>query len=124
MMRFKLDENFSPSLTALFHESGYDAHSVFEEQLSGSKDENINQVCLEENRCLVTLDLDFANILRFPAEKTPGIIVVRPNRSITLAVMSEMLLLLLKALEENDPTGCLWILEPHQLRIRKPKHQD
>jgi hypothetical protein len=22
---------------------------------------------------------------------------------------------------ENNPKGCLWILEPHQLRIRKPK---
>lgn len=124
MIRFKLDENFSPSLTSLFHQSGYDAESVLEEQLSGSADENIYQVCLQENRCIVTLDLDFANILRFPAEKTQGIVVIRPNRSITLDIMIEMILLLLKTLEENDPVGCLWILEPHQLRIRKPKLRD
>lgn len=121
MIRFKLDENFSPSLTSLFQKSGYDAESVLEEKLSGASDETIHQVCLKENRCLVTLDMDFANILRFPAENTPGIIVIRPNRSISINTMSEMLNLLLKALQENDPAECLWILEPHQLRIRKPK---
>ncbi len=120
MLRFKLDENFSPSLTLLFQQTGYNAESVLEEELSGSPDESIYHVCLKERRCLVTLDLDFANILRFPAENTPGIIVVRPNRPITLGIMSDMILLLLKALNENDPTNCLWILEPHQLRIRKP----
>jgi predicted nuclease of predicted toxin-antitoxin system len=119
MLRFKLDENFSPSLTTLFESEGFNAESVLEERLSGSPDSNIYAICQQENRCIVTFDLDFANILRFPAEQTPGIIVIRPNRPITLAVMVSLTHLLLDALKKNDPTGHLWILEPHQLRIRK-----
>lgn len=121
MLRFKLDENFSSSLTELFTAHNYDAESVLDEQLSGAPDSDIYEVCRQENRCLVTFDLDFANIIRFPAESTQGIVVIRANQIITLEVMKRMLEILLKLLDSSSPKGCLWILEPHQLRIRKPK---
>jgi predicted nuclease of predicted toxin-antitoxin system len=121
MLKFKLDENFSPSLTQLFTVRDYDAESVLDENLSGAPDTEIYDVCLQENRCLITLDMDFANILRFPAQSTPGIIVIRPNQIITIEVMRRMLEILVKELESASPAGCLWILEPHQLRMRKPK---
>jgi predicted nuclease of predicted toxin-antitoxin system len=121
MIRLKLDENFPSSLSEWLRQKGSDAESVFEENLSGADDEAIYFKCQEERRCLVTLDLDFSNIIRFPAENTPGIIVIRPNRPANLEVMKSMIELLLRALEQHDPAHCLWILEPHQLRIRKPK---
>ncbi|MCB0610963.1 MAG: DUF5615 family PIN-like protein [Lewinellaceae bacterium] len=121
MLRFKLDENFSPSLTLKFKKRGFDAESVLDEKLSGSPDEDIFNICKLENRCLITLDLDFSNIIRFPADQTNGIIVVRPNRPANFEVMQTMTNLLLDQLSKNDPKGCLWILEPHQLRIRKPE---
>jgi len=120
MLRFKLDENFSPALAENFKKSGHETETVLDENLSGSPDEAIFQVCLAENRCLVTFDLDFSNIMRFPVENTPGIIVVRPNRQVTLAVMAAVTQQILLLLETNDPTGCLWIVEPTQLRVRKP----
>ena len=120
MHYFKLDENFSPMLASKFIELGHDAETVLGEGLSGSPDEDIFRVCLSENRCLITFDLDFSNILRFPVESTPGIIVIRPNRTVTLSVMETMTNQVLFLLKTNDPTGCLWIVEPTQLRIRKP----
>ena len=120
MLQLKLDENFSPYLADIFIQAGFDAETVLGENLSGSPDEIIYQVCQEENRCLITFDLDFSNILRFPVLNTHGIIVLRPNRTVTLQVMETMSLQLISILKEHDPTASLWVLEPTQLRVRKP----
>ncbi len=120
MYRLKLDENFSPRMCEHFAAAGHDAHSVLSERLSGTSDANLYQVIQEENRCLVTFDLDFCNILRFPSAPTRGIIVVRPNRPLTLQSIEKIVHQILRLLEEKDPATCLWVLEPGKLRIRKP----
>jgi predicted nuclease of predicted toxin-antitoxin system len=75
-MRFKLDGNLSPSHAALFTAAGHEAHSVTEQALGGQPDERVIDVCRREDRALVTLDLDFANIKAYPpAEFSSGAIV-------------------------------------------------
>lgn len=106
-------------MAKIFQSAGYDAETVLAESLSGEPDEQIFKHCQKENRCLVTLDLDFSNILRFQPKGTPGVVIIRPNRPITLEVMDAMIVQLISFLEKHDPMGCLWIVEPTQLRIRK-----
>ena len=65
-MKFKLDENFGTRPQRIFRDAGYDVATVREEELQGSTDLRIYEVCRSENRCLVTLDLDFADVVRFP----------------------------------------------------------
>lgn len=120
MFRLKLDENFSPKLCDRFAAAGHDTHSVLSEGLGGSDDVAIYTVIQTEARCLITFDTDFCNILRFPAAPTSGIIVVRPNRPISAPVIETIVAQIIQLLEEKDPTGCLWVLEPGKLRIRKP----
>ncbi len=120
MTKIKLDENFSPSLTKVFHSSGFDAHSVLEENLCGATDKHIFEVCTQEERCLITFDTDFCNILNYPADNTAGIIVVRPNRPISFASISDTVEKITDLLKERSPKGCLWVLEPDRLRIRYP----
>lgn len=43
MVKLKLDENFSSYLAEKLREKGWDAESVWEEQLSGALDETIYQ---------------------------------------------------------------------------------
>lgn len=124
MVKLKLDENFSSYLSGRLRDAGFDAESVWEEQLSGASDDIIYKKCIEEQRCLVTFDLDFANIIRFPAEDTEGIIVVKPRQPVNLEVMGKVIDQLIEVLGQNDPRGALWILEPHQLRVRKPRERD
>jgi hypothetical protein len=119
-IKLKLDENFSPNLTFIFQEAGFDTHSVLEENLSGEPDTVIYQQCLTENRCLITFDTDFCNILRFPASNTAGIIVIRPNRRIVLSDIREFANIIIELLATNNPTNCLWILDSNKLRIRRP----
>jgi predicted nuclease of predicted toxin-antitoxin system len=118
--KLKLDENFSPALTDLFADAGFDAHSVLSEDLSGATDLIVYETICAEKRILITFDTDFCNILRFPPEATEGIVVIRPNRPINLAAIHLLALQVLNLLATRDPKGCLWVLEPNKLRIRKP----
>ncbi len=68
-MKFKLDENLSPSLARLFAADGHEAHSVVQRALGGQPDERVIDVCRREQRALITLDLDFSNILTYPPAK-------------------------------------------------------
>jgi hypothetical protein len=119
-IQLKLDENFSPNLTFMFREAGFDTHSVLDENLSGEPDTVIYQQCLLENRCLITFDTDFCNILRFPADTTAGIIVIRPNRPITFPDVRHFASVIIELLKKNNPLNCLWIVDSNKLRIRRP----
>ena len=73
-MRLLLDENLSQNQAAILREQGHDAVAVAEIGLSGQPDENIRAFAIEENRVLITLDVDFANLLRFPTAGTLGVV--------------------------------------------------
>lgn len=74
-MRFKLDENFGTRMHRIFREAGHYLGTVVEQVLSGATDEQLYQVCREQGRWLVCLDLDFANLLGFPPENTGGMVM-------------------------------------------------
>ena len=79
-MRFKLDENIPESAKEVLNTLGHDVHSVNDENLGGSVDEDIAEACRLEQRILITSDLDFADIRHFPPHNQPGLIVLRPVR--------------------------------------------
>jgi len=76
-MRLKLDENLDTRLAFVLRGAGHDAMTVREQNLHGTDDIDLYELCISENRALVTLDIDFSNILRYPPEDTPGLIVLR-----------------------------------------------
>lgn len=114
-MRFKLDENVGVRFAALFREQGHDATTVHEEGLSGAEDESVFRRAIDEERTLVTLDLDFSNPLRFPARGTAGVVVVRPRRPL-LSLVEGTLRAALPRLAGGDVAGRLWIVEPGRIR--------
>jgi len=80
-MRIKLDENIDVRLTALLKEAGHDAITVQEQDLRGIVDRELYELCKAEGYILVSLDLDFSNLLHFPPEGTTGLVVLRgPNQ--------------------------------------------
>jgi predicted nuclease of predicted toxin-antitoxin system len=60
--------------------ANFDTKTVTEQYLSGEKDSIIAQICQKEDRILVTLDLDFADVRSYPPAKYPGLIVIRVQR--------------------------------------------
>ena len=76
-MKVKLDENLDARLAPLFTEAGHEVSTVLQENLSGCTDEEVFRAAVDEERLLVTLDLDFANPFRFPPENTSGVLIIR-----------------------------------------------
>jgi predicted nuclease of predicted toxin-antitoxin system len=72
MKKIKLDENFPPTLLSFFQSEVIDASSVYLQNISGADDNLVYKICREEGRILVTFDLDFASIIRYPTNDTPG----------------------------------------------------
>jgi len=60
-MRFKLDENLGRRGVSALRDLGHEVATVPDEGLASATDKKLIAVCREEGRCLVTLDLDFAN---------------------------------------------------------------
>ena len=116
-MKFKLDENLGSRTAELIAGSGYDVQTVAQERLNGSDDERLLNVCVAENRCLITLDLDFADVLRFPPRHTPGIAVLRLPRVTTLGLLMTLVRSLLAALQTASITGQLWVVEVDRIRV-------
>ena len=75
-MKFKLDENIPVEASILFRESGHDAVTVLDQNMGGKADEHIIQICTQEQRALITLDLDFADIKAYPPSNFHGIFVL------------------------------------------------
>src|SRR5579864_3721743 len=87
-MLFKVDENLHPDVADWLGKSGHDAMTVYDQGLRGKDDGTIIERCRAENRILLSLDLDFSNILVFPPENYPGLIVFRLNHTGRTAVLS------------------------------------
>lgn len=116
-MKFKLDENLGSRWLPLFHAAGHEADTVVQERLSGAADNTIFETCLREQRCLVSLDLDFADVLRFPPKQAHGIARLRPPRGNSKAMLESLLKNLIAALAQESIQGRLWIVEIGRVRI-------
>lgn len=66
ILKFKLDENLGTRTQQISRQTGHDVETIYGESLFGSTVQTLYTICQEEKRCLVTLDLDFSNVLRFP----------------------------------------------------------
>jgi predicted nuclease of predicted toxin-antitoxin system len=104
-VNLKLDENLGVRTRQVFLDAGHDVKTIRDEQLQGRPDEVIYDVCRLEQRCLVTLDLDFGNVLRFPSEPTSGIVVLRPNGRITIGILTELARQVVRLLPNQSVTG-------------------
>lgn len=116
-MKFKLDENFGTRTQHLFKAQGHDVETVLSEGLQGSTDESLLDICRHERRCMVTLDMDFANVLQFSPSSTSGIAVIRLPKNPSIAILERLISQFLQALKSRSIEGSLWIVEMGRIRI-------
>lgn len=76
-MRFLLDANIPRSVLELLLRQGHQAQHVIDTDLVKATDDAIAIRAIADGLTLVTRDLDFADVRRYPPDATPGIVVLR-----------------------------------------------
>ena len=116
-MKLLLDADIHRSFLHRLKNQGHDVVDARDISRTALKDEEIFAIAQKEQRILITRDLDFSNILRYPPHKSYGIIVLRTY----LLAKEDIFRVLLKALQtpQEQLQGTLVIVQKDRLRFHK-----
>jgi Uncharacterized protein conserved in bacteria len=116
-VRFKVDENLPIDVAALLRSAGHDALTIFDQSLIGEDDSRILDICREEERALITMDLDFSDVRSYPPQEYFGLIVLRLHRQ-DKPYLIETIRRVIPFLEHEQVEHRLWIVEQNRIRVR------
>jgi len=119
-MKLKLDENLSRHLKPLLTKVGHDVVTAADENLLSCSDTEIAAAALREERMLLTLDVEFADLRKYPPGSHPGIILFRPPSFGPLSV-NKFIIDFLKSADLSRLTSCVAIVDPVNVRVRSPE---
>ncbi len=117
-MKIKLDESLSRHLKPLLLEAGHDTATAADQHLLAKSDTEVGAAAENEGRMVFTLDLEFADLRKFPPGAHPGVVLFRP-RSMGPAAVSSFILRFVGETDLADFTGCVVVVEPHRVRVRR-----
>ena len=120
-MRFVIDEDMPRSLGPALASAGHEVLDVRDRGLRGRTDDEVFRYAQDQAAALISEDLGFANLLRFPLGTHHGIVVPRFSTSVPPKIVVEGTVRALAGLAPADIRGALIIVEPHQVRIRQPQ---
>ena len=102
----------------LLHEWGYDAILMTDEIPADATDTKVVALARRLDAVLLTVDLDFSNILDYPPQNYQGIIVLRYHIRDEAAI-DNSLKITLEDLYREELRGCLVIVTSERYRLRK-----
>lgn len=117
-MSLLLDHNVPAKFARLLNEWGYEASRLTDHLAPDTEDVDVIALAQTLDAILLTIDLDFANILDYPPQGYVGIVVMRYQADTENAVIAT----LRQALDDcyrDDLRGVLVIVEPTRYRIRR-----
>lgn len=103
-MRFKLDENLPVGAAEVLSAAGHDAVHLLDQVAAGADDASVARLVQREDRALITLDLDFADIRAYEPASYGGIVVLRPRRA-SADEVTGLLTRLLEAVDREPLVG-------------------
>lgn len=99
-------------------ESGYDASHLREEGLQRLPDPEIVEKARQEDRTLLTFDLDFGELRVASTEALPSVIIFRLQRTTPVFVVARLLEVLAECFLELE-TGAIVTVEDARYRLRR-----
>jgi hypothetical protein len=122
-VRVKLDENLGRRSAERLRAAGLDVATVHEQGLAAASDAELIAACRGERRCLVSLDMDFANPLLFKPSEYAGIAVLRLPSKPSADDLVALVDLLAAELAVAPVEGRLWVVEPGRIRQYQPEEE-
>ena len=118
-MKLKLDENLSRHLKHVLENLNYDVLTASDQGLLSQDDTTIGKAAKTEGRMLLTLDLEFGDLRKYPPGNHPGIILFRPRSFGPLAV-NRFLEEFVRDTDLDQFSGCVVVVDPSKVRVRCP----
>ena len=119
-MKLKLDENVDLRVVTFLRLAGHDVETVPNQGLTSAPDVELINVCLQEERCLVTADRGFGNRMRFNPSEYAGIVVIRLTSRANFTEWREAIEMLILGLEQAEVFGKLWIIRQGTIQEYQP----
>lgn len=119
MGRYLVDEDMPRSLARSLRDAGLDVEDVRDVGLRGCPDEEVQGYAVRESRAVVTADVGFGNILRFPLGDHAGIVVARFPNELPVRDLNAALVDAILQLTDDDLVGNVVTITPSRIRIRR-----
>lgn len=116
-MKFLADMGISPQTVNLLRQQGHDAVHLLEEGLERLSDADILIKARNENRILLTVDLDFGYLLAVSGANLPSVILFRLDNA-TRAALEDRLSDVLNQCEEMLMQGAMISVSNEAFRVR------
>ncbi|GAB4208413.1 MAG: DUF5615 family PIN-like protein [Coleofasciculaceae cyanobacterium] len=117
-MKFLADMGVSMTVVQRLRESGYEAIHLREEGLQRLPDPDILEKARQEERIILTFDLDFSDLLAASADRLPSVIIFRLQNTTPSFVSSRLLTVLVECTEELA-TGAIVTVQDSRYRVRR-----
>jgi predicted nuclease of predicted toxin-antitoxin system len=117
-MRFLLDMNLPPAMADWLRAGGHDAVHVRDLGLADLPDRDVFARAVQDQRIIVTFDLDFGEIVGLPRAEGAGVVILR----LRLAGQSYLRQRLAVAIAEATAAleaGAIVLVEDARVRIRR-----
>lgn len=116
-MKILLDESVSYGLGEVLRREGREIIIIAEAATAGITDEEVFKLACESKAVLITRDYHFTNHLRFPADKTTGIVYIR-HGNLTSEEEIQLVTNFLSKYSPMEYAGRLVTLYRDNIRIR------
>jgi len=121
LAKIVVDEDIARSTGRLLIANGHQVFDIRDHGLRGAKDEDIFRFAQTNNASLLTGDMDFGNLIKYPLGRHFGIIIFHFPSVMPIHVINPYVLGSFKQLMTDDIHGNLIVLEPGKIRIRRSK---
>ncbi len=119
MAQFLVDEDMPRSTARVMRQAGYQAEDVRDIGLAGHGDPEVFQAAQQRGAVLVSRDLGFTNVLKFPPGNHAGILVIRIRSDVPPPRVNQEILRVLTELSPDSLQGLLVIIELGRTRVRR-----
>jgi predicted nuclease of predicted toxin-antitoxin system len=118
-MKLKLDENLSCHLKPVLAELGHDVLTAADENLLSHPETEIARAAKNEQCMLLTLDVEFADLRKYPPGSHPGVILFRPL-SLSPISVNAFITGFVRRTDLQKLTACAAVVDPVHVRVRYP----
>jgi predicted nuclease of predicted toxin-antitoxin system len=118
-LRFLIDNALSPLVAERLRDARHDVVHVRDRGLAAASDADVFARAAEEERILVSADTDFSTLLALRRERRPSVVLFRHGAERRPQSQAALLLANLGAIEDDLAEGCIAVIEPERIRVRR-----